>query len=366
MKKLSTLILILCASASVQAQQEFQLSHYVVNPFMTNPANATMDDYWETKVGYRNQWNGIEGAPVTTYVSSQKPIGKPHWGRTHPGDFHNWHGVGGYFMKDEIGAYSNTKFNLAYGYNIGLSQGNDYGYEHKDGLRVALGMFLGGTQYNVDRYILSRNKVSDWSTSNNPLTTNDPTYNGLPEQSRFAMDMSFGAMFYYGERYFLGVSSSQMLQNDIDLTDGTQLDRHYYITGKTKIDIGEHWFVIPAGMFKVVKGAPISWDFSARLDWEDKAFIGGGYRYQDAFTLMAGLRYHWGEQIKHFRVDKHRYNALIYYSYDITTSKLASRDLLQRSKGSHEITIGFLLPPMFHERNAEDTWKGWKKAHHHR
>ena len=34
------------------------------------------------------------------YLSTQTTIGKPHWGRTHPGDWHNWHGIGAIISKD--------------------------------------------------------------------------------------------------------------------------------------------------------------------------------------------------------------------------------------------------------------------------
>jgi type IX secretion system PorP/SprF family membrane protein len=197
----------------------------------------------------------------------------------------------------------------------------------------------------------------------NDLSVNDTVYLAMAENALSTMDVTFGAMLYYNNRYFLGISSSQMLQQDMKVTDQSSLSRHYFISGLVKLPLNPRLEVIPSGMIKAVRGAPISFDVSSRLDWDERYFIGGGYRYQDAVTLMAGIRYKWGEKIKDFRRDKHRYVMQFYYSYDLTTSKLSSRQMAQRSNGTHEITIGFLLPPMYTERNAEDTWKKWRKTH---
>ena len=344
---------------TVSAQQEIQLTHYIINPFMSNPAYSSIADFINLKAGYRNQWNGIEGSPVTSYASIHTPIGKPHWARTHPGDFHDWHGTGLFFLKDQIGPYNTTKVNLNYSYNLKIIEGGKYGYEHKDGLRISFGTFVGWTQYNTDKALLSRSKVSDWSNVRNDLSVNDPTYLILAENSTPTLDLTLGTMIYYNDRYFLGLTTSQIFQNEVSLGIDTKLIRHYFLNGMIKLPLWEHWYLIPSTMVKLVRGAPTSFDFSTRLDWEDRFFIGGGYRYQDAVTFIAGLRYKWGEKIKNFRVDKHRYIVQFYYSYDLTVNRLASKNLLQKSRGTHEITVGFLLPPMYTERNAEDTWKGW-------
>ena len=114
--------------------------------------------------------------------------------------------------------------------------------------------------------------------------------------------------------------------------------------------------MIPSVILQLVNGVPPTANFTTRLDWQDKLYLGLGYRTSDAVTVLLGARIKWGEKIKNFRIDKHRYIVEVYYSYDFTTSRLGSREISQNSKGSHEITLAFLLPPMFHERNAEDTW----------
>ena len=48
----------------------------ILNNYILNPAVAGIENYKDVKLSYRNQWAGIDGAPVTTYFSIHGPIGK--------------------------------------------------------------------------------------------------------------------------------------------------------------------------------------------------------------------------------------------------------------------------------------------------
>ena len=362
-KILYNTLFFLCTAFICIGQQEIQSTQYMLNPFLLNPAYSSVDNNRDLKIGYRSQWFSLEGAPVTQYISFHTPIGKSRFARTHPGDFHNWHGLGFVLLKDEIGAYSNTKINASYSYNIGLSNGTKFGYYHQDGLRFALGAFVGWSTFAVDKDILAMTKTSYNTRKTYYPTVDDPTYKDMLAKSKQAtFDLSFGGMLYYNETYYLGVSSTQLLESDFALTDKTNLSRHYFISGLVKLQVSEDLYIIPSVISKMVKAAPLSVNYSVRADWQDKLYLGMGYRTQDAITFMTGAQIKWGEKIKHFRVDKHRYQMYIYYSYDHTISDLGDKDYVNRSKGSHEFTLGFLLPPWYEERNAEDTWKGWKRG----
>lgn len=49
-------------------QQKPQYTQYVMNNFILNPAIAGIENYVDVKAGYRAQWQGLEGAPVTSYI----------------------------------------------------------------------------------------------------------------------------------------------------------------------------------------------------------------------------------------------------------------------------------------------------------
>lgn len=236
-------ILAVVLSLGATAQQEVQVSQYMISPMFVNPAFSSIDDYWETNVSYRNQWVGIDDAPVSYYLSSQTTIGKPHWGRTHKGDFHNWHGVGGYILQDKIGPFNNLKVNLNYSYNIALTQGKNYGYEHRDGLRIALGAFGGFTRYGLNKTILGQAQTSTLDRVAHNASLNDLTYQNLATNGVSAFDLNIGAVIYYAETYFLGISSSQILQSPIELSENSALARHWYMTGMIKLKLDEAWYI---------------------------------------------------------------------------------------------------------------------------
>ena len=364
MKKSLFVTFVLVSFLSAKAQQEIQSSQFMLNPFLLNPAYSSVDDNTDLKMGYRNQWQGLEGAPITQYISLHGPVGKPRFGRTHPGDFHNWHGAGGIIMRDQIGAYTNTRINANYSYNVKLTDGTEYGYNHHDGLRLAFGAFLGWNSFNVNTVILGEQKQVGLGNEEFIPTTNDPAYQAIQANSDFRskLDFSFGGMLYYEDAFYLGVSSTQLLESDINLATDANFSRHYFVTGLAKLQASEDLYIIPSAIMKMVNGAPMSANFNVRADWRDNYYAGIGYRTGDAFTFMLGAQIRWGEEVKHFRVSKNRYMMYLYYSYDATISALRSHDNVTYSNGSHEITLGFLLPPRFQERNAEDTWKGFKKG----
>src|SRR3954447_22637794 len=79
-----------CASA----QQQPYYTQYILNNFILNPALAGIQNYWDLKVSYRNQWVGLQGAPRTMYLTINAPLGKTQYDYQTPttvGEFHATH-----------------------------------------------------------------------------------------------------------------------------------------------------------------------------------------------------------------------------------------------------------------------------------
>src|SRR5687767_4886339 len=68
--------LLVCLVSGVGAQQRPQFSQYMLNQYIFNPAISGIEDYTEVKMGTRYQWVGLDGAPVTYYVSAHTPLNK--------------------------------------------------------------------------------------------------------------------------------------------------------------------------------------------------------------------------------------------------------------------------------------------------
>src|SRR5688572_31447484 len=70
----SVVILLFGVFHLANAQQRPYYTQYVLNPFISNPALAGIENYWDIKVSYRNQWTGISGAPATLYATAHGPF----------------------------------------------------------------------------------------------------------------------------------------------------------------------------------------------------------------------------------------------------------------------------------------------------
>src|ERR1700712_607269 len=57
------------------AQQLPQYTQYVFNNYLLNPAVSGIENYTDAKLGYRSQWTGLNGAPVTSFLTINAPIG---------------------------------------------------------------------------------------------------------------------------------------------------------------------------------------------------------------------------------------------------------------------------------------------------
>ena len=73
------LLLILCAGlilTQADAQQQPHYTQYIINNYIINPAITGIENYTDVKISHRHQWVGLQDAPVTTYLTLHKPLGK--------------------------------------------------------------------------------------------------------------------------------------------------------------------------------------------------------------------------------------------------------------------------------------------------
>src|SRR3954465_587885 len=71
------------------AQQRPYYTQYVLNSFILNPAVAGIENYTDVKISHRHQWIGIDGAPVTTYLTIHGPLKKSDYQRETATGFHS-------------------------------------------------------------------------------------------------------------------------------------------------------------------------------------------------------------------------------------------------------------------------------------
>jgi type IX secretion system PorP/SprF family membrane protein len=307
------------------AQQLPQYTQYVFNNFLLNPAVAGIENYTDAKLGYRSQWTGLEGAPVTSFISVNAPLGEdfidgdamssPAYGAVNPSSrsyTENYqaaaphHGIGFTVVTDKAGPITQTNIDASYAYHLGLAPR----------LNLAVGVSAG-----INHVSLNTSQIT-LATPLDPAITNG-------NNSQWKPDLGIG-MWLYSADYYVGFSVQQILPENLYFsTSNTAVDvsktvPHYFLTAGTKLYVSDDITLIPSFLIKEIQPVPLTYDVNLKASFQDKFWLGGSYRHGDSFGVLAGFN------LSSF--------VNVGYSYDITTSSLNTV-----SNGTHEIVIGILL-----------------------
>ena len=316
-------VFVLSTQLSV-AQQKPQYTQYVFNNYLLNPAVAGIENYTDVKAGYRSQWTGLQGAPVTSYLTINAPLGSnflqgdatafPAYGGVNPSSrlyTQNYmaaephHGIGAMIVTDQAGPITQTNIDASYAYHLGLASN----------LNLAMGVSAGLSHISLNTSLI---------TLENPL---DPAIsNG--NNSQWKPDLSVG-VWLYASNYYFGASVQQLLPQNLYFSSNNSYNQsktvpQYFATAGVKLFLTDEITLLPSMLIKVIEPTPITYDLNAKFSFSDKFWFGGSYRHNDSFGVLAGVN------ISSF--------INVGYSYDITTSALNTV-----SNGTHEIVVALLL-----------------------
>lgn len=311
---------------SVSAQQLFRLTQYFQNPMVMNPATTGIEGFMDVKVGYRQQWSGLEGAPETYYLSAHAPlrpksrssrlqnnslrISNPSLydqfdGNSRFGNSTVKHGLGGYITSDNQGIFAQTSGFISYATHLPV--GNQ--------LRLALGVSAGVSNLQID--------VSSVSV----IEPNDPTYQAYQNQQGQTTNFDINAgMFLYSDLFYIGYSTARILQNnlynDSEIAAQQQLT-HFGMLG-LRLNLSNALILYPGAYVGYDGANPLTYDVGARVKLRDVVWAGLSYRNTNSVAGMAGI------------FINNTFN--ISYSYDYGFSGINN---LQ--SGIHEVTLGLVL-----------------------
>jgi type IX secretion system PorP/SprF family membrane protein len=316
----------------VSAQQQPYYTQYILNNFILNPALAGIENYWDLKISYRNQWVGLHGAPTTMYLTINAPLGKTEYDYETPatvpdlqaknlGAKQFWmeytappahSGLGFTVINDKTGPLSRI---AAYG---------SYAYHLPVGVKTSLsfGLSLGVQEVNVDVNAVDFGQA-------NPI---DPAALNSGYLNKLEPDVNAG-LWLSNKSFFLGLSAQQIVPVPINSSNGTdsngvtmlkgKLIPHTFFTAGYKISAGDDINILPSVMISYVQPLPIGLDVNAKIQYQDLLWVGLSYRYNHGYAAMLGVNI---SSTINFG-----------YSYDYTTTQLNTV-----SSGTHEIVLGFL------------------------
>lgn len=311
MKKLLLFIPALFICISLLGQQNQQYSQYMINQFVLNPAVAGTEGFIDMYAGYRNQWTGFEGAPVTFYLSGHKTVGKNNKFIQRKKTHKYWHGAGFQVYRDKTGPLSRTAFLAAYAYNFPVSQK----------ARVSIGSFFGFKQLqsNADYW------QNIYDQTDNLFSRN--------LSSGIVPEIQLGAVLYH-QNYFVNLSAMPVLNNPIEF-EGLSFEeanhygrynRHYYLSSGIILEADKYTRFVPSIMLKYVQNTPVSLDLNLKVSHEDKFWYGCSFRMLESVNVFAGLGF------------AKRYSVSYAFEWSITKIR-------KYNYGTHEVILGMRIPP---------------------
>ncbi|MGH2667056.1 PorP/SprF family type IX secretion system membrane protein [Flavobacterium sp.] len=290
MKTRIILLLIMLLSVVTYAQNREQFTQYMYNTVVVNPAYAGSRPAISIFALHRNQWVGLDGAPVTNSFSVNAPINGSNIG------------VGLSVVNDKIGVSEENDISVDFSYTIPVNENYKLAFGLKGGINILNADFTKLTQQAGD-----------------PVFQNNIDHKLSP---------NIGVGFYlYSDKSYLGLSAPYLIKTDHYVqktavsTIVTSKINYLLIAGHV-FDVSPDVQFKPSLLTKYAPGAPLQVDVSANFLINQK-FVGGlAYRWSAALSGMVG-----------FQASN---SWFIGYSYDLDTTSLGNYN-----SGSHEIFLRY-------------------------
>ncbi|MCB9071780.1 MAG: PorP/SprF family type IX secretion system membrane protein [Prevotellaceae bacterium] len=300
------LLLCFVLNTSVWGQFDAQITQYMYNKTIMNPAAVGEQQMIEIFGLQRLQWISINNAPSTTFFSVHSPFSV---GSTQ-------HGGGIRFVNDEFGIFSNQQFSLQYAYKLKLGEG-----------RLSIGTTIGFSNIVFSGDSVHLPKSDYFNLDKDPA---------IPTQKVSGMGLDLGLGIYYSTKdWYAGMSVLHLPETSIQLGDVGDFftKRLYTVSGGYNFELKNPDYKLKTSALIITD--LVSWNpnVSLLLDYKDK-YWGGLSGRLDAVSFLLGMRILNG--------------LMIGYSYDLPTTTI-----IAVSHGSHEICLGYEFNLAFDKKNKK-------------
>ncbi|PHQ58740.1 MAG: hypothetical protein COC08_09810 [Maribacter sp.] len=297
------LMLSCCSIQLLRAQKEPQYTQYMYNIGSFNPAYVGSVADPEISLMYRAQWLDIPGAPRTIRLGANLPLSNER------------HGLGFNVVNDQLGPSTQTYIDLAYSYQIKIS----------DKTKLSFGMDAGGALLNVDF------SKGTFENPGEPILTGENI-------SKFYATVGAGLFLYEDNVWYFGASVPNFLTDGIyddDVAMIVEDKLQFNFIGGYVFNLSEELKFKPAFLMNYIKGAPVNMNISTNFLIKDSFTVGASYRINNAISGLAG-----------FQISS---STFIGYSYDYNTNPLG-----KFNNGSHELVLKFYLGKGASDREKSD------------
>ncbi|MEN7546891.1 PorP/SprF family type IX secretion system membrane protein [Rapidithrix thailandica] len=249
----------LVAIGNVSGQQLPVYSQYFMNPYLYNPSFVGSNDYTELNITHRQQWVGIEDAPVTNAINLQVPTA----GRLS-------FGMSAYSDKSVL--LRNSSLLLSMGYELPLERGVDH--------YIKFGMSIGGGMNRFDMDAIGE--------------VNDPALINVIN-TNYYMDGQFGLHYRY-KNLTLGFALPKLFQSKAVSEDPfNQVKFEQFqekiFTASYKFEVVPNVLTVePHMIYRTGSRSHSKLEGVAVATLKDLVWLGGGYRENYGATAFAGVK----------------------------------------------------------------------------
>lgn len=288
---------------NIAAQQDAQFTQFMFNKLTFNPGYAGSTLAPCLSVIHRQQWVGLQGAPVSSAFSFNTALAKDRVG------------MGLTFVHDKIGPTRDWSARLAYSYRLPIEEGT---------LSIGLQGVL--RQYRVV-----------WADA--VLTHGGDNSVMMASNSRLLPNAGIG-VYYEQQDFYVGISMPRILENQLDLledfvatTDVTSLaNQHIFGMVGVLLDITDDIKVKPATLIKYVQDAPVDMDLNITAILKNDLWVGASYRFGG--SRSNGI----GESVSILAQYQITNNLRVGAAYDFTLSEIRSQ-----TSGTYEFYITYCM-----------------------
>lgn len=278
------------------AQQDAQYTQYMYNTTVVNPAYAGSRQVMSIFALHRNQWVGVDGAPVTNAFSINTPLKESKLG------------LGLSVVNDKIGI--STENNIAADFSYTIPASEKY--------KISFGLKASANLLNIDFSKLT-------------YQPGDPNMFQEDIDNKFSPNIGVG-FYLHSDNSYVGISAPNLIETEhfdksANSSSSSQIARekiNYYLIAGYVFDLSPSLKLKPTLETKYVQGSPLQVDVSANFMMNEKFVAGLAYRWDAAMSAMVGFQ----------ATD----SWFIGYSYDFDTTEFA-----KYNSGSHEIFLRYEL-----------------------
>jgi len=286
--KYVAILLFITLAPNVKAQtQLFSYTQFMNNLTPLNPAYSLLDKAGSVSSLVREQWVGVDGAPVTYLLNGNLPLESIN------------SAAGSTVFYDSFGVEHQAEANVYFAKAIQLGEKNYLGVSMNAGIR---------------NYVANYSQLG----SADPLFVND-VRNTKP-------NVGFG-IIYYSDWYYLGISVPELTITSLgtaSIQNKANFRNNYYFSGALITNLNDEDFKLkPAVLFTYANGIPLIADLSATIIIKNMLGLGMDYRTNNELagiltlsigTFQIGYSYQSGtspENLGAFNVSTHEVS-LIY------------------------------------------------------